>query len=121
MSVKAHTGDTSAGTREARGGSGGESHEAQTIATLRAGDEVDAVFACTRKERLLTRSGDPYLALELGDQGGTIKARAFRDADLLAGRFERGDLVRVRGRAELFRDEEKKTGAAAKIENLFGR
>ncbi len=81
------------------------SPEAQTIATLRAGDAVDAVFACTRKERLLTRSGDPYLALELGDQGGSLKARAFRDADLLAGRFERGDLVRVKGRAELFRDE----------------
>ena len=29
----------------------------------------------------------------------------FRDADLLAGRFERGDLVRVRGRVERFRDE----------------
>jgi 3'-5' exoribonuclease len=66
---------------------------------------VDAVFACTRKERLTTRSGDPYLTVELGDQGGSVKGRAFRDADLLAGRFERGDLVRVRARAELFRDE----------------
>lgn len=81
------------------------SPEAQTSATLRPGDTVDAVFACMRKERLLTRSGDPYLALELGDQGGSLKARAFRDADLLAGRFERGDLVQVKGQAELFRDE----------------
>jgi 3'-5' exoribonuclease len=29
----------------------------------------------------------------------------FRDADLLGGRFDRGDLVRVRGRVERFRDE----------------
>jgi 3'-5' exoribonuclease len=29
----------------------------------------------------------------------------FRDADVLAGRFERGDLVRVAGRVERFRDE----------------
>ena len=29
----------------------------------------------------------------------------FRDADLLAGRFDRGDLVRVAGRVERFRDE----------------
>jgi 3'-5' exoribonuclease len=79
--------------------------DGQRIATLRAGDAVEAVFACTRKERLLTRSGDPYLAVELSDQGGSVKGRAFRDADLLAGRFERGDLVRVRARAELFRDE----------------
>ncbi len=37
----------------------------------------------------------PYLALELRDRTGAVAARAFRDADVLAGRFERGDLVRV--------------------------
>jgi 3'-5' exoribonuclease len=79
--------------------------DAQTIATLRDGDAVDAVFACTRKQRLLTRAGDPYLALELRDASGSLSARAFRDADLLAGTFERGDLVRARGRAERFRGE----------------
>jgi 3'-5' exoribonuclease len=76
-----------------------------TVAGLRAGDDVDAVFACSRKDRLTARSGTPYLALELRDRTGAIQARAFRDADLLAGRFERGDLVRVRGRVERFRDE----------------
>jgi 3'-5' exoribonuclease len=79
--------------------------DAPTIATLRPGDEVDAVFACARKDRLQARSGLPYLALELRDRSGTIQGRAFRDADLLAGRFDRGDLVRVRGRVERFRDE----------------
>jgi 3'-5' exoribonuclease len=79
--------------------------DAPTIASLRAGDEVDATFACARKDRLQARSGLPYLALELRDRSGAIQARAFRDADLLAGRFERGDLVRVRGRVERFRDE----------------
>ncbi len=77
----------------------------QDVATLRAGQDVAMVLACTRKERLLTRSGTPYLALELRDRSGAIQARAFRDADLLAGRFERGDLVRVAGRVERFRDE----------------
>jgi 3'-5' exoribonuclease len=81
------------------------SAEAPTIATLRAGDDVDAVFACSRKDRLVARSGLPYLALELRDRSGAIQARAFRDADLLAGRFERGELVRVRGRVDRFRDE----------------
>jgi 3'-5' exoribonuclease len=79
--------------------------DAVTIAGLRAGDDVDGVFACARKDRLQARSGSPYLALELRDRTGAIQARAFRDADLLAGRFERGDLVRVRGRVERFRDE----------------
>jgi 3'-5' exoribonuclease len=75
------------------------------ISALRAGQEVDGVFACTRKDRLFTRSGSPYLALELRDRSGTIAARAFRDADSLAGRFERGDLVQVTGRVERFRDQ----------------
>jgi 3'-5' exoribonuclease len=79
--------------------------DAPTIATLRPGEEVDAMFACARKDRLQARSGLPYLALELRDRSGAIQARAFRDADVLAGRFERGDLVRVRGRVERFRDE----------------
>jgi 3'-5' exoribonuclease len=76
-----------------------------TVAALRASDEVDAVFACSRKDRLMARSGTPYLALELRDRTGAIAGRAFRDADVLAGRFERGDLVRVIGRVERFRDE----------------
>ena len=76
-----------------------------TVSALRAGDDVDAVFACARKDRLTARSGLPYLALELRDRTGALPGRVFRDADLLAGRFERGDLVRVRGRVERFRDE----------------
>jgi 3'-5' exoribonuclease len=78
---------------------------AGTVATLRAGEEVDAVFACTRSERQLSRTGTPYLTVELRDSTGSIRGRAFRDADVLAGRFERGDLVRVRGRVDRFRDE----------------
>ncbi len=62
------------------------------------------MLACVRKERLLARSGSPYLALEFRDAGGALAGRAFRDADVLAGRFERGDVVRVRGRVERFRD-----------------
>jgi 3'-5' exoribonuclease len=75
------------------------------ISTLRAGDEIAGVYACTRKDRLLARTGTPYLALELRDRTGALPGRAFKDADVLAGRFDRGELVRVRGRVERFRDE----------------
>jgi 3'-5' exoribonuclease len=79
--------------------------QAIPIAQLRAGTEIEGVFACTRKDRLTARSGSPYLAVELRDSSGAIQARAFRDADFLAGQFERGDLVAVSGRVERFRDE----------------
>ena len=76
-----------------------------TVATLRQGQEVDGIFACTRKDRLVSRGGTPYLAVELRDRTGAVQGRAFRDADVLAGRFERGDIVHVAGRVERFRDE----------------
>ncbi len=75
-----------------------------TLAALRSGDEVDGIYACTRKDRLTARTGTSYLALEFRDRTATLAGRAFRDADVLAGRFDRGDLVRVRGRVERFRD-----------------
>ncbi|MGH2875169.1 MAG: 3'-5' exoribonuclease YhaM family protein [Solirubrobacteraceae bacterium] len=75
------------------------------VSSLRPGEEVEGLFACTRKDRLLTRTGSPYLALELRDRSGTLAARAFQNADALAGRFERGEIVHVRGRVERFRDE----------------
>jgi 3'-5' exoribonuclease len=75
------------------------------LSALRAGDEIAGVYACTRKDRLTARTGTPYLALELRDRTAALPARVFRDADLLGGRFDRGDLVRVQGRVERFRDE----------------
>jgi 3'-5' exoribonuclease len=76
-----------------------------TISSLRPGERVDGLFACTRKDRLMTRSGSPYLALELRDQTGSIPARAFQNADALGGRFERGEICRVIGVIERFRDQ----------------
>jgi 3'-5' exoribonuclease len=75
------------------------------VSTLRPGDDIEGVFACTRKDRLTTKTGSPYLALEFRDATGSISGRAFRNADALAGRFERGDLVRAVGSVERFRDQ----------------
>ncbi|MDX6652518.1 MAG: 3-5 exoribonuclease [Solirubrobacterales bacterium] len=76
-----------------------------TIAELRPGQRFEGRFACARKDRMSARNGASYLALELRDRSGTITARAFREADRLAARFERGDAVEVRGRAERYRGE----------------
>jgi len=79
--------------------------ERATLASLRPGDRIEGIFACTRKDRLTARTGSAYLAVELRDRTGTLAARAFRDAEFLAGQFERGDLVSVAGRVERFRDQ----------------
>jgi 3'-5' exoribonuclease len=75
-----------------------------TIAELAEDRVVDGVFAVARKQRLRTRSGSPYLALELVDPSGRIDARVWSDVELLDKRFGEGDAVRVLGRVERFRD-----------------
>jgi len=75
-----------------------------TIAELAADRVVEGVYAVRTKRKLRTRSGAPYLALELVDPTGTIEARVWNDVELLDGRFGEGDAVRVLGRVERFRD-----------------
>jgi len=75
-----------------------------TIAELAEDRVVDGVFAVAKKEKLRTRAGAPYLALQLVDTSGRIDARVWNDVELLDGRFGEGDAVRVLGRVEKFRD-----------------
>ena len=74
------------------------------IAELAADRVVEGVYAVSRKQRLRTRGGAAYLALELVDPSGRIEARVWSDVDLLDARFAEGDAVRVLGRVERFRD-----------------
>ena len=73
-----------------------------TIAELSEDRTVDGVFAVARKQRLTTRKGRPYLALELVDPSGRIEGRVWEDVELLDRRFAEGDAVRVLGRVERF-------------------
>jgi 3'-5' exoribonuclease len=82
-----------------------EATTAPSIAELRPGQRFSGVYACVRKDRLSARNGSIYLSLELRDRSGSIAARAFREVDRLAGRFERGDAIRVSGKVERFRGE----------------
>jgi 3'-5' exoribonuclease len=74
------------------------------IAELAQDRVVEGVYAVARKERRRTKGGAPYLALELVDPSGRIDARVWQDVELLDGRFDEGDAVRVLGRVERFRD-----------------
>jgi 3'-5' exoribonuclease len=65
---------------------------------------VEGTYAVSRKRRLRTRGGAPYLALELVDRSGRIEGRVWNDVDLLDARFREGDAVRILGRVERFRN-----------------
>ncbi len=67
------------------------------ISGLEVGQPVEGVFAVRKKERRLSRQGDPYLALTLADASGAIGAFVFDQPDFFAAQFEAGDRVRVAG------------------------
>jgi 3'-5' exoribonuclease len=75
-----------------------------SISELAEDRVVEGVYAVARKQRLRTKKGAAYLALELVDQTGRIEARVWKDVELLDGRFAEGDAVRVLGRVERFND-----------------
>jgi 3'-5' exoribonuclease len=75
-----------------------------SIAELAEDRVVEGIYAVARKRRLRTKSGSPYLALELVDPSGRIEGRVWSDVDLLDARFAEGDAVRVLGRVERYRD-----------------
>ncbi len=75
------------------------------LAELVADSAVEGVYAVARKERLRTRAGASYLALELTDESGRVEARVWNDVELLDSRFAAGEAVRVLGRVESFRDK----------------
>ncbi|MBK5232520.1 MAG: HDIG domain-containing protein [Thermoleophilia bacterium] len=70
---------------------------------LTPGQAFSGRYVCARKDRLTARNGSGYLSLELRDKSGSIPARIFRDVDQIGLRFERGDVIRVKGKAERFR------------------
>ncbi|MFL5945852.1 MAG: HD domain-containing protein [Gaiellaceae bacterium] len=74
------------------------------IAELAEERVVEGTYAVARKQRLRTKGGAPYLALELVDPSGRIDARVWHDVELLDSRFAEGDAVRVLGRVEKFRN-----------------
>jgi 3'-5' exoribonuclease len=74
------------------------------IAELEQDRVVEGVYAVARKERLRTRGGASYLAVELVDPSGRIEGRVWSDVDLLDSRFAEGDAVRILGRVDRFRD-----------------
>ena len=74
------------------------------ISQLEENRTVEGVYAVARKQRLRTKGGASYLALELVDPSGRVDARVWNDVDLLDGRFDEGDAVRVLGRVERYRD-----------------
>ena len=72
------------------------------VADLSEGVMIDATFAVQRKQTRRTRSGDPFLSVELADRTGRVPGVVWNDVNVLGARFAEGDTVRVLGRVESY-------------------
>jgi 3'-5' exoribonuclease len=70
---------------------------------LQPSSEGHGYFLCARKERRLTRAGEPWLSLVLQDVTGQVPGKLFPpDSDRCAGQFEAGEFVHVEGRVNVY-------------------
>ena len=75
------------------------------IVELVPGKRVEGRFLVARKELRDTRAGKQFLDLTLMDQTARVTARVWDNALEISQGFEVGDVVRVVGVAETYRDE----------------
>lgn len=77
----------------------------QFITELKAGDGVDDIFVLTRKNIAHKKDGNPYLNVVLGDKSGQLKGVAWDQVEKIAAAASAGDLVRVEGGVNEYRNE----------------
>jgi 3'-5' exoribonuclease len=69
---------------------------------LTDGETVDEVYLVSDKQMRANRNGNLYLQIELRDRTGAMSARLWNANESLFRSFDEGDLLRVRGRVQLF-------------------
>jgi 3'-5' exoribonuclease len=74
------------------------------VQDLKARDKVRTSFLVKSKDLLVSKKGDPYLALILGDRTGVIETRIWDSAEMIGHTFQEGDVVAVAGKTNLFQN-----------------
>lgn len=69
----------------------------QYVSALQEGDVVSDYFVAARKDLRDTQSGNKFLGMVFKDKTGEIGGVMWNNAVTVAGRFELGDVVNVRG------------------------
>lgn len=69
----------------------------QFVNVLQEGDVVNDYYVAVRKDLRNTQSGGKFLGMVFRDKTGEIGGVLWNNAEAIAGRFELGDVVNVRG------------------------
>ncbi len=73
-------------------------------ADIKENENVDSLFLVREKTSSVTKTGNPYLKLKLGDRSGEIEGRIWSSAETFTEFFQRDDFVRIKGKAVFFQD-----------------
>ncbi len=73
-------------------------------AEIKENDSVDSLFLVREKSSSLTKTGNSYLKLKLGDRSGEVEGRIWTSVEAFHEAFQRDDFVQVRGKAVFFQD-----------------
>jgi len=88
------------------------------ISDLKNGDAVDDVFYLRGLKLRKTAAGVQYLALTVGDRGGVIEGRVWNNAPSLFRQLAYENFIRVRARAELYRERLQLNIGSIEIANI---
>jgi 3'-5' exoribonuclease len=75
------------------------------ISELKTNEKIDSFFHLRKKNLKLTKTDKPYLELTLADKTGTIEARLWDNAESFNSSADTGDVVRIKGSVDKFREE----------------
>jgi 3'-5' exoribonuclease len=75
------------------------------IKDLRAGSNLEEIYAVRAADIRQRRGGGPYLAAILGDRTGEVTALVWQNVDRVRGVFERGNVVRVKGQVQRYNQQ----------------
>jgi 3'-5' exoribonuclease len=74
------------------------------IRDIKEKDHVQSVFLVNEKNAGKDRNGKSFLSLSLSDSTGHLNARMFEKVDDVAGAFETGDVIWIKGFVQLFQN-----------------
>ncbi len=74
------------------------------IHEIKENESVDSFFLVKEKSSGLTKSGNAYLRLKLGDRSGEIEGRIWTSVENFLQSFGKDDFVHVKGKAVSFQE-----------------
>jgi len=74
------------------------------INEIKENENVDSLFLAKEKSSSVTKVGNFYLKLKLGDRSGEMEGRIWTSVEIFAESFEKDDFIHVKGKAVSFQE-----------------